>query len=165
MKGNGKLSSNMEDYLEAIIVIQKNGVARVKNLAMFLDVKTSSVTSALNTLSRQGLVLHEKYGYAELTPQGEKLAKNVFKKHRTLVKFLTEVLSIHPKIAAEDACKMEHNLSPQTFRKLTKFIEFVETCPDHDRPDWLKSFDYFFKRGKRPKCRVRLIKERERGVN
>jgi DtxR family Mn-dependent transcriptional regulator len=154
-----KLSSNMEDYLEAITVLKKkNGVARVRDLAKFLNVKTSSVTSALNTLSRSGFAVHERYGYVELTKSGEEIAHNVQKRHSLLIKFLTNILSINPKIAAEDACKMEHTLSPQTFKKFTKFIEFVEACPDGLRPDWLKSFDYYFKTGKRRKCKIREMK-------
>jgi DtxR family Mn-dependent transcriptional regulator len=156
-----KVSSNMEDYLEAIISLRReNGIARVKDISSLLNVKTPSVTSALNTLSKDGFVIHERYGYVELTPEGERLAKNVQRRHEILIKFLTEILNIHPKIATEDACKIEHSISPQTFKKLTKFIEFVETCPDHDRPDWLKSFDYYFKTGRRPKCRVREMKQK-----
>ena len=76
-----------------------------------------------------------------------------------LLEFLTKILNIAPKIAAEDACKMEHSISPQTFQKLTKFIKFVETCPDGDRPDWLKNFDHYFKTGKRIKCKIRQSKQ------
>jgi DtxR family Mn-dependent transcriptional regulator len=159
--GKKKLSSSMEDYLEAIAVLKKkNRVARVRDISKLLNVKTSSVTSALNTLTKSGFVTHERYGYVELTKEGEELAQHVQKKHNILIKFLTDILSIDPTIASEDACKMEHTLSFQTFKKLTKFIEFVETCPDGQRPDWLKSFDYYFKTGKRPKCKIRKIKQR-----
>jgi len=156
-----KLSSNMEDYLEAVVILkEKNKVARVRDISRLLNVEPPSVASALNNLSENGLVIHERYGYVELTPEGERLAEGVYRKHEMLIKFLTEILSVDHKIAAEDACKMEHTISPQTFKKLTKFIEFVETCPDHDRPDWLKSFDHYFKFGKRPKCKVRQLKQK-----
>ncbi len=156
-----KLSSSMEDYLEAIIVLkERDGVARVKNISKFLNIKASSVTSALNILSKEGFVVHERYGYVELTPSGKAIAERVLKRHNMFVTFLTEVLNIDAKIASEDACKMEHAISPQTFRKLNKFIQFVETCPDHDRPDWLKSFDHFFKTGKRLECKVRKMKQK-----
>jgi len=158
-----KLSSNMEDYLEAIAVLKKkNGVARVRDISRLLNVKTSSVTSALNTLAKSRFVIHERYGYVELTKEGEGLAQRIQSRHDILIKFLTDILSIDPKIAAEDACKIEHTLSPQTFQKLTKFIEFVETCPDGQRPDWLRSFDYYFKTGKRRKCKIRDIKQRRK---
>jgi DtxR family transcriptional regulator, Mn-dependent transcriptional regulator len=155
------LSSNMEDYLEAIGVLEdKNGVVRVKDIGKFLNVANPSVTSALNTLSQKGFVIHERYGYVKLTRQGEKKSREVQKKHNILVKFLSDILNIDAKTAVEDACKMEHALSPQTFRKLTKFIEFVETSPDSQRPDWLKGLDHYFKTGKHIKCKLKkLLKE------
>ncbi len=131
MKKN-KLSSNMEDYMEAIAVLKrKNGVARVKDLAKLLDVKTSSVTSALNTLARGGFVVHERYGYAELTTEGQKLASEVQKKHDILLKFLCGILKIAPEVARADACKMEHAMSQETLDKLIKFSERVESCPGY----------------------------------
>jgi len=156
-----KISSNMEDYLEAIAFLKKkNGVARVKDISHLLNVKSPSVNAALNALSKNGLAVHERYGYAELTQEGEELAHQVQKRHDMLLKFLTEILKINPEIAESDACKMEHSVSPQTLQKITKFIEFVKTCPDHDRPDWLKSFDYYFKTGKRIRCKIRQVKQR-----
>ena len=156
-----KLTSNMEDYLEAIALLKREkGVARVRDISRLLKVKTPSVTSALNNLSKSELVIHERYGYVDLTPEGEKLAEGVQRRHDMLSKFLNGILGIDHIIAEEDACKMEHTISPETFNKLTKFIEFIETCPDHDRPDWLKSFDYYFKTGKRRRCKTRMLKQK-----
>ncbi|MBN3037998.1 MAG: metal-dependent transcriptional regulator [Candidatus Omnitrophica bacterium] len=148
-----KLSSNMEDYLEAIVMLKKSkGVARVRDISRLINVKTPSVSGALSMLAKNGLVVHERYGYAELTAKGQKLAKKIKKRHDTLSKFLTEILNIEPKIAAEDACKMEHAISPYTFGKLTKFLEFVKSSPAKGKPHWLKGFGYYVKTGKRPKC-------------
>ena len=159
--GKKKLSSNMEDYLEAVAVLKKkNRIARVKDLARLLNVKTSSVTSALNTLAKSGFVVHERYGYIELTKEGEDLAQHVQRRHDMLLKFLTEILKIDPEVASEDACRMEHSVSRKTLEKLTRFIEFVETCPYHGRPDWLRSFDYYFKTGRRPRCKIKRIKQK-----
>ena len=124
MNKRKKLSSNMEDYLEAIAVLEKKkGVARVRDIGQFMGVSTPSVTEALNILSKKGLILHERYGYVDLTSEGEKLAQSIQKRHNMLIKFLSEILNIDSKTAAEDACKMEHSISPQTFEKLNKFIE------------------------------------------
>jgi len=162
-KNSEKLSSNMEDYLEAIaLLMEKNKVARVRDISDLLGVKASSVTSALDALSKSNLVLHERYGYVQLTPAGEKLAENVVKRHKILDAFLTKILGISPKVAAEDACKMEHSISSQTFERLTKFIEFVETSPANGRPQWLQGFDYYFKTGKRQKCRIQEIKQKKK---
>lgn len=152
----------MEDYLETIALLKKNkGIVKVSDIGKMMKVKKPSVTEALNLLSNYNLVAHERYGHVELTSEGKKVAKEVQARHDVLTKFLGEVLKIDSRVAAEDACKMEHSLSPQTFKKLTKFIEFIEACPDGDRPDWLKSFDYYYKSGRRRPCKIRKLK-RER---
>jgi len=151
-----KLSSTMEDYLEAIATLKKqNDVARVRDIGNLLDVKSSSVNAALRTLSKKGLVRHEKYGYVNLTTAGEEIARNVQGKHDLLLKFLTEILSINNDEALQDACKMEHAISLKTFSRLTKFIRFVETGLDGGRPQWLKSFKHYLKTGKKLNCKMR----------
>jgi DtxR family Mn-dependent transcriptional regulator len=50
------------------------------------------------------------------------------------------VLNINPKTAEGDACKLEHSISPETFDRLTKLIEFVDTCPENETPEWLKNY-------------------------
>ena len=96
---NIKLSSNMEDYLETINLLKKDkGVARVKDITRLMNVRTPSVTSALTALSKKGFVVHERYGYVELTEEGGKLAQNVQRRHDVLFNFLTGVLKIDSKI-------------------------------------------------------------------
>ena len=159
MKKKGKLSSNMEDYLEAIADLKKKGkVARVKDIAAALGVETPSVTSALKNLSRNGLVVHERYGYVDLTAEGSKLAKNIQKRHEVIHEFLTRILQINKDVASEDACAMEHALSPETFKRLTKFMEFVEACPIQEGPDWLNGFKEYCASGRRPSCKLRKDK-------
>jgi DtxR family Mn-dependent transcriptional regulator len=151
-----KLTSAMEDYLEAIAALKKrNNVARVRDIGRLLSVKSSSVNAALRTLSKKGLVTHEKYGYVDLTPLGEEIAQKVQNKHDLLFRFLTEILSISDNEALEDACKMEHAISPKTFDRLTKFIRFVETGLDGGRPQWLKSFNHYLKTGRKLSCKMR----------
>ena len=151
-----KLSATMEDYLEAIAALKKqNDIARVRDIGRILGVKSSSVNTALSTLSQKGLVIHEKYGYVNLTPAGERIARNVQDKHDILLKFLTGILNINDTEALQDACKMEHAISPKTFDRLTKFIRFVETGLNGGRPQWLKSFRHYLKTGKKLSCRMR----------
>ncbi len=129
--GTKKISSNMEDYLEAIAFLKKEkGVARVNDIGRLLRVKNPSVNAALATLAKINLVIHERYGTAELTIEGEKLAKCVQKRHDTIYTFLSNVLKIDHKTAQADACKIEHTLSQVTFEKLVKFIEQIEHYPE-----------------------------------
>ena len=142
-------SPSMEDYLERIAMLaEERGVVSVTKLSKALEVKKPSVTAALKKLSERGLVDHERYGYVELTAEGKRIAQDVFHRHEALRKFLTEILGVEPETAWNDACKMEHFVSPATSERLTKFVEFVLTCP-RGRPEWLKVFDYYFKHGDR----------------
>ena len=163
MKQNKKLSSNMEDYLEAIAALKKeNGIARVRDISHLLGVKSPSVNAALNTLSKKSLVIHEKYGYVNLTSNGEKIACEIQSKHDMFLKFLTKILNIDEEIALQDACRMEHAISLQTFNKLTKFIQFVEIGLNGDKPEWLKGFKHYLKTGKKPRCKMRQLAEKKR---
>jgi len=127
MKQKNKLSANMEDYLEAIASLKRDkGVARVRDISVLMNVKTPSVTNALNVLSSKKFIIHEKYGYVDLTKEGEKLAKTIRQKHEIFVRFLSDILNIDPVIAEKDACKMEHAISPETFKRLTKFVESID---------------------------------------
>ncbi len=144
------LTPSLEDYLEAIlIIVLKEKVARVRNIAQFLNVRTASVIGALKVLSEKGLVVHERYGYVELTPQGRRVANEVYGKHKTLVKFFHGILGIDLKAATEDACKIEHFIHRKSLERINKFIEFIETCPE-GFPSWLSSFKYFAEHNKRP---------------
>jgi DtxR family Mn-dependent transcriptional regulator len=158
-----KLSSSMEDYLEAIAILNKEkGFARVKDISRLMNVKNPSVTGALSTLERDDLVRHERYGYVELTTKGERIADDIQKRHAILQRFLTLILKIDPKIAEQDSCRIEHAISPETFERFTKFIEFVETCPEQDTPVWLSNFYHFMKTGERPTCtHVSTVDNRE----
>lgn len=131
MRANEKsLSASMEDYLETIWLIkQEIGVVRVRDIAKARKVALPSVNSALKNLSRLHLVKHDKYEFVELTPRGNQAAKRIYDRHLILRRFLREVLGVDKKIAEEDACKIEHSLSPESLERLTKFMDFIRTCP------------------------------------
>lgn len=142
-------SASMEDYLEAIVVLgEAKKTVRVSQISKALGVKKPSVTSAVKRLSEQGLVEHKRYGQVGLTLEGERIAGDVFRRHETLRHFLAEILNVDPKVADEDACKMEHSVSPATLERLAKFVDFVLNCP-RGEPEWLKGFNYYFEHGER----------------
>ena len=143
-------SPSMEDYLESISVLAQGGkVVRVTQISNALRVKKPSVTSALKKLSKEELVEHERYGHVKLTDEGKKIAEDVFRRHETLRHFLAEILGVEPKIASEDACKMEHAVSPATLERLAKFVDFVLNRP-RGKPEWLKGFNHYFEHGDLP---------------
>jgi len=126
--GSTDLSPHMEDYMEAIAIIsEKNKVVRVKDIAAELKIKMPSVTSALNKLKELGLIEYEKYGYIELTPDGEKAAKKVISKHICLKEFFSTILNINESDAEEEACKIEHHINAETCKKLHKFLIYYKS--------------------------------------
>jgi len=146
------LTESAEDYLESIYVLsQKSKVVRVKDVAKQLGVKMSSVVVALKALSQKGLIEHEYYGYIDLTSSGEKIAQEIYHRHKLLFKFLHQTLGLEEEIASRDACRIEHYVSPETIERIVKFIEFIETCPE-GVPSWLTNFYHFAKHGKRGPC-------------
>jgi len=119
-----KITRSMEDYLEAIsIAAAKDGAARVTDIKKLLNVKTPSVTGALTVLAAAGLIEHQRYGRVHLTKEGAAIAKEIKKKHALISKFLRDIIGVSPDTADIDACKIEHALSAETFKKLTAFVE------------------------------------------
>lgn len=157
-----KLTSHIEDYLETIIMLHgKNRVVRARDISRKMGVSMPSVCAAMKVLIKKGLVNHEKYGYIELTKQGEILGERIYDSHKILIKFLKEILNTDARTAARDACKIEHDISEDTVKRLIAFVKFVETCPYPEGKDWLKNFNYFYKYGKRSKGRkLGKIKEK-----
>ena len=122
-----ELSASMEDYLEGIFVLnQSSKVVRVRDIAEHLGVRMASVTDAVKNLKKHGYVDHEKYEYVELTAKGTANGREIYRRHQVLLSFLSGILKINPKTAAEDACKMEHAISSATMNKLVAFIKKIE---------------------------------------
>jgi len=112
-----------EDCLEAVLVLAaEKRVVRVRDLARRLGVSCPSVVAALAGLEEKGLVRHEHYGGVELTRAGAERARSVYERHQLLHGFLRDVLGVSEKVAARDACRMEHVLSPETVRLLVEFV-------------------------------------------
>ena len=145
-----KLTSVMEDYLEAIFDLdQDKKVVRVKDIAKRMDVKMPTVSSMLKTLSSRGLVNYEKYEYVELTRDGAKVGKEMRRRHEVLRQFLTDILDVKPATADQEACMMEHALSSATLNRFADFMEFIQICP-RTGESWLKFFEAYRKHGHRP---------------
>lgn len=151
------LTSVMEDYLETIFDLDKDKkVVRVKDIAKKMNVKMPTVTSMLKTLSQRGLVHYEKYEYVELTHDGADVGREMHRRHGILKKFLTEILKVDTETADDEACKMEHALSPETLDSFVDFMEFIQVCPRAGE-SWLKHFQNYRIHGHNPeKCREQV---------
>ena len=148
---NKPLTSTMEDYLETIFDLEKEKkLVRVKDIAKRLDVKMPTVSSMLGTLSKRGLVNYEKREYVELTNEGTDVGREMRRRHKALFAFLTRILRINEDTADDEACKMEHVLSPSTLDRISNFMEFVQVCPRAGE-DWINRFDDFRKQDNNPR--------------
>jgi len=142
------LSENLENYLETILELQrKNTVARVKDIAEKIGVLSGTVTSALRTLSDKGFINYKPYSFITLTSQGEKIAKEILRRHHVIKDFLQCVLLLDENRAEENACRMEHAMDRIAINRLVQFIDYVHQCPRAGE-DWIANFNTFFSQNK-----------------
>ena len=121
-----KLSMNMEDYLETILLLQREyPVARAKDIADRLNVKKSSVTNALKHLSDKEFINYDRYSYITLTEKGMQYAEELYQRHMVLKNFLKEVLNVDDEKAEENACRMEHVIDKDVIHKFSSFLNYV----------------------------------------
>ncbi len=113
-----KLHSSGEDYLEAILILQKKlGIVRSVDVARHMEVSKPSVCVAVNTLKEGGFLSIDKNHFLYLTPVGRDVAEKIYERHQFFTEELIEA-GVDPKQAEIDACKMEHVISEQSFHKL-----------------------------------------------
>ncbi len=125
----GSFTESQEDYLETIYhLIEKQRVARVKDIAEARKVSMASVNSAMKRLARDGLVEHASRGVVLLTAEGEELARTIIRRHEFIREFLISILRVSPEVAEKDACSFEHFMSRETFDRMIIFFEFITTC-------------------------------------
>lgn len=155
-------TASMEDYLEAIAKLgEGRKVVKVKQLSQMLGVKMPSVTSALKRLSEQELVEHERYGHIKLTPEGDEVARDVICRHEALTRFFAQALGIDRETAEEDACKIEHVISPLSMDRLAKFVEFIKACP-LGGANFPSRYEYYLEHGELPQdCSKRGARTRK----
>lgn len=110
-----------EMYLETILVLYKRGLERVRAIDIVKEMNFSkpSVSIALSNLKKEGYVSVDANGTVELTDAGLKIAKKIYERHVILSQLLVE-LGVSEKTASEDACKVEHVISDETFKAIKK---------------------------------------------
>ena len=115
-----KSEESMEDYLETIYVLRKRlPVVRSIDIATELGYSKPSVSVAMKNLKTRGFVTVSQEGYISFTEQGEALAAETFERHTVIRDWLIN-LGVNEETASEDACKMEHDMSSETFQALKK---------------------------------------------
>lgn len=113
-----QIRKSAEDYLETILRLSKSGEAvRSVDIATMLEVSKPSVSHAMKLLREDGYIAMDRYGTITLLEKGEEIAKGIFERHNVLTKMLV-ALGVSPEVAREDACKIEHDLSDESFEKI-----------------------------------------------
>jgi len=118
-----KILESGEDYLERILILkQKMGNVRSIDIVNDMNFSKPSVSIAMRKLKEAGYIVIDENGYIELTDAGNKIASNVYERHVILTKMLT-ALGVSEETAMRDACKIEHDLSEESFNKIKAHIK------------------------------------------
>ena len=118
-----RILESSEDYLEAMLMMQERfGYIRSIDIANELNVTKPSVSYATKRLRQNGYITMDKEGLITLTESGLAIAERVYERHKTLSSFFMK-LGVDEETALEDACKVEHDLSEETFRCIQQYLE------------------------------------------
>ena len=121
-----KYNESAEDYLETILMLSRTlPVVRAVDIATEMDFKKSSVSVAMKNLREKGHITVTDAGFIYLTDSGKKIAEMIYERHDVLTQYLTS-LGVSDKIAEEDACKIEHVISEESFRAIKN--EWKKRC-------------------------------------
>ena len=112
-----------EDYLETILKIKtEQGKVRSIDIARAMNYSKPSVSRAMRLLRENECIVMDEEGWIELLPKGQEIASEIYERHQLFTKWLV-ALGVDPEVAAEDACKIEHDISRETFQKMKAHIE------------------------------------------
>ena len=117
------LHSSGEMYLETIYVLtSKSGTVRALDVAEHMGFSKPSVSRALKLLVKDNYIVIDQNGYISLSESGREIARKIFERHTILTRVLT-MLGVDEKTAAEDACRIEHHISDESFSAIKKHME------------------------------------------
>jgi len=117
-----KIQESAENYLESILMLkEEKGFVRSIDIAHHMDFSKPSISRAMGLLRENGYITMDKDGFINLTEAGMEVASRIYERHRLLTQWLT-ALGVSPETAAEDACRIEHDISEETFLRLKDHI-------------------------------------------
>ena len=113
-----KIQKSAEDYLEAILILKERlGMVRSIDVVNEKHFKKPSVSVAMKKLRENGYIEMDREGFITLTDKGYEIASSVYNRHKLLTRFFV-ALGVNEQTAAADACKIEHDISEETFQKI-----------------------------------------------
>lgn len=113
------LQESGEMYLETILILSRNGAVRSLDVAEYMGFSKPSVSRAVGLLKNGGYIRVDGDGYITLTAEGHEIADKIYERHTALAEFLTK-LGVDPKVTVQDACKIEHDISDESFDAIKK---------------------------------------------
>ena len=117
------IRKSAEDYLETMLMLkEEKGYIRSVDIADRLNVARPSVSYSVKNLRENGYLSMDKSGFITLSEGGTAIAEKIYTRHKVLTKFFVS-LGVNEEIAREDACKVEHDLSDETFDALLKHVD------------------------------------------
>ena len=117
-----KSNESAENYLETILILsQKKPVVRSVDIADEMGFKKSSVSVAMKNLRERGMITVTDEGYIYLTESGKEIAEMIYERHKLISGWLMK-LGVDKETALEDACRVEHDLSAESFAAIKKYI-------------------------------------------
>ena len=117
------IRKSAEDYLEAMLMMKElHGYIRSIDLAEHLGVTKPSVSYATKRLRENGYITMDHSGFITLTDSGMEIAERIYTRHKVLTEFFISI-GVDPVVAREDACKVEHDLSEETFALLSRHMK------------------------------------------
>ena len=121
-----KIQESAENYLETILIIgNRKPQVRSIDIANELNFSKPSVSVAMKNLRLNGYIQMDHDGFITLTPSGKAIADKIYERHRLLSSWL-EQLGVDSKVAAEDACRMEHVISAESFEAIKRHTRLME---------------------------------------
>ena len=118
-----KIQESAENYLEAILVLKnRNGYVRSIDIVNEMDFSKPSVSVAMKNLRENGYITMEKDGLISLTEKGRAIAEMIYERHTFISNWLI-LLGVDQKIAVEDACRIEHAISRESFEAIKRYVE------------------------------------------
>lgn len=118
-----RIFESKENYLETILILHdRNGEVRSVDIAAEMDFSKPSVSVAMKNLREDGCVSVDKNGYITLTKRGREIAERVYERHLLFTSWLTS-MGVPEDIAAEDACRIEHCLSAESFAAIKEYVQ------------------------------------------
>ncbi len=118
-----QIHESAEDYLEAILILQeKHGEVRSIDIVNQTGYTKPSISVAMKHLRENGYITMDENGYITLTDSGSAVAQRIYTRHRVLTQLLTDI-GVGEETAAADACKIEHDLSNETFQKIREYAD------------------------------------------